>query len=172
MEQKIVNPPKYCRFCGKQLSPKTLLDGSVEMYCPDCDHVFFNEPSPAVIVAVINADKILLTRSVDWKHHYWGLVAGHIRSGETAEEAAAREVMEETGVHIRELELLATFAPENRDLLMIGFKAATEDQQITKSQELEKAEWFRLDEPLPLRPCSVARQLMSRVYPNMRLAKV
>lgn len=166
-----MNPPKYCRFCGKQLVPKTLLDGSIEKYCPVCDHVFFDEPSPAVIAAVVNAGKILLTRSADWKHQYWGLVAGHIKSGETAEEAAAREVEEEAGLHVRRLELLATFAPETRDLLMIGFKATTEDEKITMSQELEKAEWFKLDEPLPLRPCSVAHQLASRVYSGIRLAK-
>jgi NADH pyrophosphatase NudC (nudix superfamily) len=166
-----MNPPKYCRFCGKPLVPKTLLDGSVEQYCPVCDRVFFDEPSPAVIVAVVNAGKILLTRSVDWKHQYWGLIAGHVKSGETAEEAAIREVQEEVGLQIHDLMFCATFALDSRGLLMIGFKAATEDKKVTMSQELEKAQWFKLDEPLPLRPCSVAHQLASRVYPSIRLAE-
>ena len=71
--------PKFCCFCGKKLFFKTLLDGSREKYCIECDQVFFNSPSAAVIVAVINGDRILLTRSVDWKHPYWGLVAGHLK---------------------------------------------------------------------------------------------
>jgi NAD+ diphosphatase len=153
----------YCHICGKELNFKTLLDGSIEKYCSNCDHVFFDEPSPAVIVAVINNSKILLTRSIGWDHPYWGLVAGHVKSGETAEETAVREVNEEVGLDIKNLSILGTFASKDRDLLMIGFKAYSENTSIKKSQELEKAEWFRLNDHLPVRPCSIASQIASKI---------
>ena len=79
---------KYCCFCGNVLIRKMLLDRSHEKYCQTCDRVFFDSPLPAIIVAVMNNDQIILTRSIEWTHQYWGLIAGHIRSGETAEEAA------------------------------------------------------------------------------------
>ena len=114
---------KYCSYCGRELVSKILLDGSTEKYCVKCDHVFFEEPSPAVIVAVMNGEKILLTRSVGWQHHYWGLVAGHVKSGETTEEAAMREVKEEVGIDTMTLEIVGTYAIKDRNLLMIGFQA-------------------------------------------------
>jgi len=154
---------KYCCLCGEELKGKTLLDGSIEKYCQNCDHVFFDEPSPAVIVAVINNDKILLTRSAGWNHSYWGLVAGHVKSGETAEETAAREVNEEVGLAIKNLSILGTFAYKDRDLLMIGFRADSEIASIKMSQELEKAEWFHLDGCLPVRPGSIASQILSMI---------
>ncbi|UCH37900.1 MAG: NUDIX domain-containing protein [Candidatus Bathyarchaeota archaeon] len=91
---------KFCCYCGKELILKRLLDGSDEKYCDSCDHVFFNSPSPAVIVAITHDDKILLTRSVGWRQPFWGLVAGHIKPGETAEEAVIREVHEEVGLDV------------------------------------------------------------------------
>jgi NAD+ diphosphatase len=153
----------FCCACCQKLESKTLLDGSVEKYCSQCDRVFFDAPSPAAIVAVINGDKILLTRSVGWNHPYWGLVAGHVKTGETAEEAAIREVKEEVGLDIKNLNIIGTFASKDLDLLMVGFRADSKNMDINMSQELEKAEWFNLGNDLPVRPCSIASQVISRI---------
>jgi len=116
-----------------------------------------------VIVAVVNGDKILLTRSVGWNHPYWGLVAGHVKSGETAEETAVREVREEVSLVVKNLSIVGTFAHKDLDLLMIGFRANSENTDIVISQELEKAEWFNLNGNLPTRSCSIASQVVSRI---------
>lgn len=151
----------YCSYCGQKLRLKTLLDESEEKYCSNCDHVFFDTPSLAVIVAVINGNRILLTRSVGWVHPYWGLIAGHVKSGESAEKAALREVQEEVGLELSELHLLRTYPVKNRNLLMIGFKAKTQQMHIVKSTELQNATWFHLSDALPLRPKSIASQVVA-----------
>jgi NAD+ diphosphatase len=153
----------FCCACDKKLEFKTLLDGSIEKYCSQCDRVFFDAPLPAVIVAVINGNRILLTRSVGWNHPYWGLIAGHVKSGETAEEAAVREVKEEVGLDVKNLNIIGTFASKDLDLLMVGYSANSENMDINISQELEKAEWFYLGNDLPVRPCSIASQVNSRI---------
>jgi NAD+ diphosphatase len=135
----------------------------MEKYCLQCDKVFFDAPSPAVIVAVVNGGKILLTRSVGWSHPYWGLVAGHIKSGETAEEAAVREVREEVGLDIKNLSIVGTFAHRDLDLLMVGVRADSENTDVVVSHELEKAEWFNLRGDLPTRPCSIASQVIAKI---------
>jgi NAD+ diphosphatase len=155
---------KYCCFCGKELVFKTLFDGSEEKYCANCDHVFFNAPSPAVIVVVTNANKVLLTRAVEWSHSYWGLISGHIKVGETAEEAAVREVSEEVGLKVTNPEVLKTYAMKDRDFLMIAFRANAETTLIKKSQELKDARWFDVREPLPMRPTSIAAQVVQHVF--------
>jgi NAD+ diphosphatase len=158
---------EYCSFCGKKLLFKTLLDGSNEKYCNDCDHVFFDSPSPAIIVAVLNANDILLTRSVGWRHPYWGLIAGHIQSGETAEETTIREVHEEVGLEILNVQILRTYAAKNRNLLMIGYSAESTGKHLKTSKELEKAAWFKLDDSLPLRSNSIANQVVKQIQTNV-----
>lgn len=159
---------KYCCSCGKELILKTLLDGSKEKYCPNCDHVFFDTPSPAVIIAVTEGDRVLLTRSVEWKHPHWGLIAGHVKSGENAEEAVTREVREEAGLEIFDLEILGTYV-RNHELLMIAFTAKAKNGGIRKSVELENAAWFKLSEPLPMRPDSIASKVVKQTFPTMRI---
>ena len=127
---------------------------------------FFNSPSPAIIVAVTNGSRILLTRSIEWMHAYWGLIAGHIKSGETAECAAKREILEEVGIPIQNVTILRTFI-HRENLLMIAFKACTSEHKISPSQELAAAAWFNLDEPLPLRPTSIASQVVRQLYPDV-----
>jgi NAD+ diphosphatase len=159
---------QYCCYCGKELILKLLYDGSNEKYCQLCDHVFFDSPSPAIIVAVTNGSRILLTRSIEWTHSYWGLIAGHVKSGETAERATKREILEEVGILIHNVTILRTFV-HRKNLLMIAFEACTSEHKITPSQELAAATWFNLDEPLPLRLTSIASQVVRQLYPDMRL---
>jgi len=158
---------KYCTFCGKELTLKTLYDGSKEKYCDNCDHVFFPTPSPCVIVMVTNASRVLLARGIGWKDPYWALISGHIRSGETAEETALREVHEEVGLEVSCLEFLRTYTTKDHELLMIAFKAETKNAFIKKSQELEDARWFDLDHPLPMRPESTAARVVKHVFPKV-----
>ena len=158
---------RYCTFCGKELVLKTLYDGSQEKYCDECDHVFFHTPSPCVIVMVTNANRVLLTRGLGWKHPYWALISGHIRSGETAEETVVREVYEEVGLEVSGLDFLRTYMLKVRDLLMLAFTVETEDTSVTKSQELEEAKWFDLYHLLPLRPTSTAAHVVKHVFPKM-----
>lgn len=158
---------QYCCYCGQQLALKLLYDGSEEKHCQQCNQVFFNSPSPAIIVAVINGPRILLTRSIEWTHSYWGLLAGHIKASETAEHATKREIFEEVGITVHKVSILRTYIHRN-NLLMIAFKACTENQKISTSQELAAAKWFDLNESLPLRPKSIASQVVQYLYPDVR----
>lgn len=163
----------YCSFCGEKLILKTLRDKTKKKYCPECDHVFFDAPLSAIIVAIINSKKILLTRNASWQHPYWGLVAGYVKKGETAEEAAIREVKEEVGLKIDCLKILRTYfkwsADKRSNLLMIGFTAKTKKTRIKKCKELEKAAWFSLDTPLPMRSTAIATQIVREVSPIVKL---
>jgi NAD+ diphosphatase len=148
---------------------KGLLDGSEEKYCQICDRVFFNSPSPAVIVAITQDENVLLTRSVGWKHMYWGLVAGHIKPGETAEEAVIREVREEVGLNVYQTHFIGSYGLKNRNILMLGFQVNPKNSGITRSQELEQAAWFKSSEPLPIRPNSITTKILERIVSDLSL---
>ena len=70
--------------------------------CPACGYTAYPRIMPAVIVGVINGDRLLLTRySRGYNHN--ALIAGFTEIGETVEQTVAREVMEEAGLRVKNI---------------------------------------------------------------------
>lgn len=89
---------RYCGECGSQLEPFTE-DGRERRRCPTCGWVWLGSPAPVVLVLAVSEDgRILYTRRHTWPHGAWALVAGFVETGETAEQACLREVLEEVGM--------------------------------------------------------------------------
>lgn len=90
----------FCGRCGH-----SLLHGKKErmMFCPVCKNSIYPKICPAVIVAVTCGDKILLTKYVGRTYKDYALVAGFTEIGETVEETVHREVLEETGLKVKNL---------------------------------------------------------------------
>jgi len=90
---------RYCGACGH-----LLIHDPVEraMSCPVCGRKNYPRIMPAVIVGVINEDRILLTKYKEG-YRYYALIAGFTEIGETLEETVAREVMEETGLRVKNI---------------------------------------------------------------------
>lgn len=89
------------RFCGRCGQPTLLSEKERALTCA-CGNTVYPRIMPAVIVGVTNGDKLLLTRyRTGYRHN--ALVAGFVEIGETAEETVAREVMEETGLKVKNI---------------------------------------------------------------------
>lgn len=90
---------KFCGACGIRLR-----HGKKEraMVCPICGNVIYPRIDPAVIVGIYEEDRLLLTKRFSGSKYY-SLVSGYSEAGETLEETAKREVMEETGLSISHL---------------------------------------------------------------------
>ena len=73
------------------------------MRCSACGNTVYPKIAPAVIVGVINGDKILLTKYNGRAYKKYALIAGFTEIGETAEETVAREVMEEAGIKVKDI---------------------------------------------------------------------
>jgi bifunctional NMN adenylyltransferase/nudix hydrolase len=66
--------------------------------------------NPTVDVAVMRGNELLLVHKDEDGANRWRFVGGHIDLGETGERAARREVQEETGVSIAQLEYVTSAA--------------------------------------------------------------
>jgi NADH pyrophosphatase NudC (nudix superfamily) len=150
---------QYCGQCGNKL--RTIADLN-EKKCDTCGLSFFPKFSPAVMVLIKKENQILLARSEHFRPNVYSTIAGFIDAGETAEEAVLREVKEEVGLEITDLEYFGTQTWPFPDRFMIAFKARYlgGDIQID-TKELEDAKWFTVDR-LPELPYSgsISRRLI------------
>ena len=156
---------KTTRFCGRCGAPMAM-HTDISKRCTRCGSEVWPALQAAIIVAVTRrgGEEILLVQSKNFRGDYYGLVAGFVETGETLEECVAREVMEETGLRIRDLRYVASQPWPFPCGLMIGFEAETDDEDIVlQRSELNKGGWFTRQN-LPAIPgkVSLARKLIDR----------
>jgi len=132
------------RYCGVCASPTLPRSAGHVLGCtnPQCGHEQFPRLDPAIIVLVSDGERALLGRQASWPAGRYSTLAGFVEPGESLEEAVAREVMEETGVRVRDVLYRSSQPWPFPSSLMIGFHALAEPDAIRVGMELEDARWF------------------------------
>ncbi|NVN99316.1 MAG: NAD(+) diphosphatase [Geobacteraceae bacterium] len=165
MAMQIIHWQKKSRFCSSCGGALTPMPGNFGMLCPVCNYEHFPSIHPCAIVLVRRGDQFLLARKKEWFPGRYGLVAGFLDMGESLEECAAREVLEETGIVIKNVQYVGSQCWPFPSQLMAGFIADYESGEIVVDEsELEDARWFNRDEPLIGLPPhrSIARWILDR----------
>jgi NAD+ diphosphatase len=135
---------QFCGVCGTRTVQRAH-ERSKE--CPECGLLMFPKISPAIIVLIEKDDKILMARSPHFPEGLYGLIAGFVEPGESIEEAVVREVYEEVGIFIKDIEYFGSQPWPYPDSLMIGFTAKYSHGEIcVDNVEIEDAGWFTKDE--------------------------
>ncbi len=132
---------RYCGRCGRE----TVHDDKERMLrCPKCGNMIFPKIAPAVIVALTDGDRILMTKYADREYKKYALIAGFTEIGETVEETVAREVMEEVGLRVKNIRYYKSQPWGVDSNLLLGFFAELDgDDTIRRDEkELAEAEWF------------------------------
>lgn len=138
---------RFCGRCGERLEYS---HQERAMICPSCGNVVYPKIAPAVIVGILNAsgDKIVMTRYAGREYKGHALVAGFCEIGETAEDTVRREVLEEVGLHVRNIRYYKSQPWGFDSNLLFGYYCtADEDEPIHMDDgELAKAVWVSRDE--------------------------
>ena len=149
-------------FCGKCGTPTRGKDGERARECPACGLLSFPRIAPAIIVAVIRGERILLARAHRFPPDLFSVLAGFVEPGETLEECVVREVREETAIETRGIRYFASQPWPFPHSLMVAFTAEYAGGEIeVERAELAEAGWFFADH-LPRIPdkLTVARKLI------------
>ena len=152
---------RCCGRCGHILQH----DGRERaLRCPSCGNIIYPKICPAVIAGVLNKDRLLVTKYRTGFPHY-ALVAGFTEIGETLEETVAREVMEETGLRVKNIRYYKSQPWGIADDLLAGFYCEVEGSAEIHldENELKLAEWKTRDE-IELQPddMSLTNEMMEQ----------
>jgi len=99
-------------------------DQRERMVCAECGHVAYENPKVVVGSVVVSADAVLMCRrAIEPRLGYWTLPAGYLELGETLEEGARREALEEAHADIALDGILAVFSIARIDQIQVIFRA-------------------------------------------------
>ena len=132
----------HCPLCGAE----TVIDqGGWTRRCPIDDSEHFPRTDPAVIMLVHDGgDRALLGRGAIWAPGRYSTLAGFVEPGESLESAVIREVFEEVGVAVRDVQYVASQPWPFPASLMLGFTARADGTAQVRPDKVEMAEagWF------------------------------
>lgn len=137
---------RFCPRCGGALEPRA---AGHELVCTQCGRAQFPRTDPAVIMIVAagepgsDDERCLLGRQAVWPAGRFSTLAGFCEPGETLEDAVRREVAEETGVIVGDVEYFGNQPWPLPASLMLGFvgRAVSTDIEVDRD-EIEEARWF------------------------------
>lgn len=143
----------FCPVCGSATAPHSR---SLAKACPKCGKMLFPKPTAAVLVLVEKDESTLLVQAHNFRASFYGLVAGYLDAGESLEECAAREVMEETGLSIKNIRYFGSQPWPFPNSIMIGFCAEYAGGEIRlQKEELAEAAFFTR-EAMPALPPAIS----------------
>lgn len=153
---------RYCAGCGSVLTPHKELTA---LQCTGCGKIVFPRIEPCVIVLVRKGDKMLLARHAQRNQDIYACIAGFMEAGETAEQTVRRELMEETGITVKNIKYFGTQSWPFPSQLMIAFTAEWESGEINpQDDEISDAGWFSPDDcPATPQPGSIAYRLIHNI---------
>lgn len=149
---------RFCPACG--VKTKHLLPNMKK--CLSCGYELYPVISPAILVLIRKEEEVLLVHARNFRGPFHSLVAGFLEPGETLEECVVREVMEETGLSIKNVTFFGNQPWPYPSGLMVGYVADYSGGEIRLQKEELSSGAFYSKENLPLLPGnpSLARRMI------------
>lgn len=168
------NTHQYCGRCGSKTYTSDIERAKV---CPECGFISFTRICPAIITTIIKQEldengnienKLLMAKHSYHKHNRYSLIAGFLEAGETIEEAVQREIKEEVGIEVEDIEYFGSQSWPFPNSLMIGCICKYKSGEINvDGNEIVKAKWMSKEEiELPESNISIFSKLLKNFIEN------
>ena len=140
---------QYCSQCGSK-NIFSYIDGNNRFHCPQCQTIHYQNPKPTATLICIKNNKLLLgKRDRDPAKGQWGLIGGFMELNETLDEAALRELYEETQLKGEVINIIGTSSHYNTvfgDILLIGLLVKIDDWTTLKAgDDISQASFFDIN---------------------------
>ena len=140
----------YCPGCAHRLADREAF-GRVRRTCPQCGFVYFREPKLAVGVLIEDSlgRVLLVRRAVNPGIGLWALPGGFVDYDEEPRDAAKREILEETGLHVSVhgvLDVAPLGTEDPRHGAIIFFAGNPCGGTLQSGDDASEARWFAADD--------------------------
>ncbi|MBI2127050.1 MAG: NUDIX domain-containing protein [Thaumarchaeota archaeon] len=137
---------KFCPECRSELTPR-VIEGRTKVACPSCDFVVWGNPVPVAGVIVEYDGGIVLVKPRA-KPTIWALPAGYVEDGENAEQAAVREVKEETNLDVVVGKVVGTYSIRrpSKALIYIAMSAKAIGGVLKAGDDAKEASIFSISD--------------------------
>ena len=137
------NTHQHCGRCGGAMEDHRADRAKV---CSGCGLINYPRIAPSIIVLVTKGDEMLLARNAQWPTGMYSTLAGFVEVGESIEQTVHREVQEEVGLQVDNLNYLGSQSWPFPNSLMLGFHAEYAGGEIIcDATEIADAKWFGHD---------------------------
>ncbi len=138
---------KFCSQCGEAVSEKIPLgDNRLRFVCGHCETIHYQNPRIVAGCLPVYREQVLLCRrAIEPRRGFWTLPAGFMENGETTEQAALRETLEEANARVHSQELYMLFNLPHINQVYMFFRAELADLDFSAGEESLEVRLF--DEP-------------------------
>lgn len=159
------------QYCGRCSNPMQVNKQQHIMQCQHCGNHVYPRINPSMIVLVTRGDEILLARSPRFTVNMYSTLAGFVEAGESVEDCVHREVQEEVGITVKNLQYITSQNWPYPHALMLGFHAEYSHGEITpQADEIEDARWFSIHKLPDLAPKQAISRYLIDLYVARKLA--
>ncbi len=138
----------FCPRCGDRLEARLLKAGDPErLVCGSCSFILYLGPK-LVAGAIFELDGgiTLVQRDIEPGYGKWTFPGGFVERGETAEAAAEREALEETGLEIEAKDIVGLYTYEGQTPAIAVFAASVTGGEPTPLDETMDVKIFPKDD--------------------------
>lgn len=141
---------RYCPRCRAALVAKDV-QGTLRPACPQCGKVLYYDPKLATAVVIEREGRVLMVRrATEPGLGLWSLPGGYVDRGEVVEAAAAREVLEETGLEVSIQGLVGLFSEPGHPVILAAYKGRVVGGEPVPGPEVTALDFFYTDHLPPL----------------------
>lgn len=164
----------FCSNCGARVVEKTPTgDNRTRHVCEACDTVHYQNPKiVAGCLPVWEGRLLLCRRAIEPRYGLWTLPAGFMENGESTDQAAARETLEEACALVQRMELYGVFSIPHINQVYMMFRGQLQSPDFGPGEESLDARLFAEHEiPWDQLAFPVVRLTLERYYNDLQAGR-
>ena len=144
-----LSTPVYCQRCGHYLVERYVApEGRTRYQCEACGFIHYMNPRVVAAMLVEHDGRVLLQqRAIEPRTGFWTFPGGFLEMGETPEQGARRETLEDVGLDLEPGRLHGVYARPEVGIVLVVYNgvSASGEARVTDPESLD-VRWFNIDE--------------------------